>query len=467
MKSLRAKLILVLCSFWLISSAQIALDIPEHLRQANISFIVSDAASGRTIASIAPERCATPASITKLITTATALETLGAKFQFVTKVAYDGTFHDGVIDGNVYIIGSGDPSLGSRHVKNAYYFLENWCQKMRQAGIKKITGNIVADASVFDHEAVPPRWTWEDIGNYYAAGVYGLSAYDNTLNILMRSDAEGTQPTILNVTPKIADLQLYNHAKSTKTEMDSAYVYGMPYDNRRWILGAVPANRGQFLLKGDIPNPPLCVAQLFKERLQAYGIEISGNFTDEIGKNGKRTLLFEHRSRPLSELCRITNFISNNNYAEHIFRRMSVKNGCVGSNNGAIKCVTDFWKANGVDFQGISLNDGSGLSPMNAFSADFLNAILLKMSKSPNFETFLATIPIAGKEGSVTKFLTANKTAEVHAKSGSMDGVQSYAGYIIKNGKIYTFCLIINNFETRRSARKTMAKWLLDVIETL
>lgn len=464
MKRLYATVIPLLC---LSAFGHAAVIVPSpHLRQANISLVVADAETGETVASYTPERCATPASITKLLTTATALELLGGDFRFATTVAHDGTFANGTIDGNVYIVGGGDPSLGSKFVNDSH-FLNRWCQQMKALGVRRITGDIVADASVYETEAVPPKWVWEDMGNYYGAGVFGLSVYDNTLNILMRSGADGTQPTILNVAPQIAGLQLFNHAKSNQTEMDSAYVYGMPYDNRRWIVGAVPANRGQFLLRGDIPNPPLCMAEHFAARLRDFGIAVEGTYTDRSSGQRPRATLFTHYSEPLSELCKITNFASNNNYAEHIFRQLAAQPNATATNNAAIEAEKRFWQTRGIDFQGISINDGSGLSPMDGFSAEFLNKILLLMFRSPNYQTFLHSIPIAGQEGSVKQFLRGCKTAEVHAKSGSMSGVQSYAGYIVKGAKTYSFCIIVNNFDTRRQVRREIESWLLDIIENM
>ena len=435
----------------------------DALQHATVSAIISDAETGKTIASFEPERSVTPASITKLITTATALELLDSTFRFETAVAYDGTFANGTIDGNLYIIGSGDPSLGSRFV-NDYYFLNRWCQQLKSLGVRHITGNIVADASVYDSEPIPSKWIWEDMGNYYGAGVYGLSVFDNTLNISMRSGDVGTQPTILKVTPQIEGLELYNFAQSTQTPMDSAFVRGMAYDNRRWIVGAVPANRGQFLLKGDIPNPPLCLVEQFAALLRRYGVTIDGTFSDHVANTLPRTTLFVHKSEPLSALVRVTNFTSNNNYAEHIFRRLAAQNATPASNNASIAVVKNFWQQRGISFDGISLNDGSGLSPMDAFSADFLNQILLKMYHSPQFPAYLNSIPLAGKEGTVKNFLTQNKTAQIHAKSGSMAGVQSYAGYIVKGRKTYTFCIIVNHFDSRKQVRKEIESWILNVV---
>lgn len=446
---------------------KVTLTIPPTLRHAGISAIVSRTDDGTTVAALSPERSATPASITKLVTTATALEMLGADFRFVTGIACDGTLRDGTLDGNLYIVGDGDPSLGSRYTGETD-FLSHWCEKLQQCGIRKITGNIVADASIYDRAALPPRWTWEDIGNYYAAGVFGLSVCDNTISITMRTGAVGTQPTILDVAPHPHGLQLDNQTIVTHTKTDSAYIYGMPYDNRRLMTGAVPANRSRFVLKGDLPNPPLCAAELLAARLKAAGIAIEGIATDCLPDTRKnRKILFRQQSQPLSELCRIINFNSNNNYAEHLLRRLAPRTDAPATHNAALRAVTDFWKRRGIDFGGVSLNDGSGLSPMNAFPATFLNDILLQMAKSPRFDTFLASIPIAGKEGSVVNFMKTEKSAEIHAKSGSMDGVQAYAGYIVKNGTTYSFCIMVNHFDRRQEARHAIEQWLQQIIATL
>ena len=448
-------------------SQRVKLDIPTTLRHAGISLIVSETTGGTTIAALNAERSATPASITKLMTTATALEMLGDDFRFATAIACDGTLHDGTLDGNLYIVGDGDPSLGSRYTGETD-FLNHWCEKLRQCGIRQIGGDIVADASIYDRTALPPRWTWEDIGNYYAAGVFGLSVFDNTIGITMRTGAVGSRPTILDVAPHPHGLQLDNQLVVTHTKTDSAYIYGIPYNNRRLMTGAVPENRSRFVLKGDLPNPPLCAAEQLAAQLRANGIAIAGTATDQPKpEGGARTILFEHRSQPLSELCRIVNFNSNNNYAEHLLRRLAPRTDAPATHNAALQAVTDFWKRRGIDFGGVSLNDGSGLSPMNAFPATFLNDILIQMAKSPHFDTFLGTIPRAGKEGSVAHFMKTEKSADIYAKSGSMDGVQAYAGYIVKNGTTYSFCIMVNHFDRRQDARRAIEQWLHKIIATL
>lgn len=438
--------------------------LPKSLRQATVSLVITDLATKQPILQYDAHKSATPASITKLITTATALEILGADFKFATTIAYDGVIEDGVLVGNLYVIGSGDPSLGSKFFPDRVNFLSDWVSQLKSFGIKRITGNIIADASCYDQEPIPVRWTWEDIGNYYAAGVFGLSCFDNTTYITLRSGAVGSTPEILGVTPSVANLKLYNQLVASSIDFDSAYVYGMPYDNQRWLRGAIPANRPSFVLKGDIPNPPKTLVEFFTRTLIENGIAVMGVPTDEWDKKQEkvRKNLFVYESPSLSELCRVTNVYSHNNFAEHIFKRLALQNVSVATNGEAIQVIKSFWKTQGVDATTYSLNDGSGLSRMNAFSANFLDDILGVMFNSSQFPAYLNSLPIAGEEGTVKSFLRdVPSQVKVYAKSGSMAGVQTYAGYILKGNKNYSFCVMVNNYSGSRAAlRKEIEKWL-------
>lgn len=442
------------------------LTIPAELENATISLIVTDVKTGKNVLEHHSNQSAMPASITKLITTATALELLGPDFQFTTTIAYDGTLSNGLLNGNLYIIGSGDPTLGSSYF-NDENFLDKWCERLKKIGIKEISGNIIADASIYDNEPISVRWTWEDIGNYYAAGVYGVSVFDNTTHITLSSKELGSTPEIISIRPSIPNLELFNELKSTKIKIDSAYIYGMPYDNRRWLRGEIPANRERFLIKGDIPNPPLYLAELFKNELVKSNIAVKGVATDKFPSNVNRRTLFEHQSPTLVEICKITNFVSNNNFAEHIFKQLALQSSTVATNSIAKNVLIEFWSIRGINTKGVALNDGSGLSPMNAFPATFVNEILKYMMHSKNAQQFIETLPRAGVEGTVKNFLTDKpSTCAIHAKSGSMAGVQSYAGYIHTKNEIYSFCVIVNNYNgSRAQLRKTIEQWLSPIIK--
>ena len=435
------------------------------LQNATISLNIVDLHTGKPVCEFRPASAAIPASTMKLVTTSTALELLGADFRFQTYLEIDGTIADSVLNGNLYIYGGADPTLGSKYMGDSK-FLDKWANAVKRAGIKEINGRVIADASFFDTEGINPRWTWEDIGNYYAAGIYGISYLDNTYELVLQSGLAGTTPKIIEMNPSIPELTFDNHLKSTSIAYDSAYIYGAPRAKDRAIYGAIPANRARFTIKGDIPNPDVLLVNHFVEKLRENDILIK---EDVFFKTGSRKSIYTHQSPPLSDIIRQINVRSNNHYAEHLFRYLGALNqGDFSTSNAAINKIKSFWKEKGLPVEQLFMNDGSGLSPTNAVSATFFTELLIYMqTKSKNSAVFKASLPVAGENGTVSNFLknTALK-GKVHVKSGSIERVRSYAGYIDANGKNYAFAVIVNNANgSSRDVVKKTEKLLTEAIK--
>lgn len=434
------------------------------LENANISLLVKDLATNKTICQYRSNNSMIPASTMKLVTTATALELLGPNFCFQTKLEIDGTLNSkGVLNGNLYIRGGGDPTLGSEHLGDKD-FLTKWVEEVKKAGIKKITGQIVADGTLYDDQGVNPKWTWEDIGNYYAAGAYGISYMDNTYQLVLRSGVEGTTPEILRIVPEIPAMTFENYLKSTTIAFDSAYFYGAPHSYLRSIHGEIPANRLEFIIKGDIPNPGLLLAEHFHEKLIENGVLIHQLPSDIVTKNTERRVILVHESPKLSEIIKETNVRSNNGYAEQIFRYLALNRNAIATSNGAVQVVRSFWKSKGLPVDQLFNYDGCGLSPLDAVSSQFLVDLLIYMQTiSPNKEAFFNSLPVSGKSGTLTAFL--QKTAlqgKVHAKSGTISGVKSYAGFIENNDKNYVFAVLVNHANgTSKAVTRKIEEFLL------
>ena len=429
---------------------------------ASIGFIITDLATEKTLVSKNAETCLTPASVSKVITTATALELLGANFQFETSLQYDGTLENGILNGNLYICGGGDPTIGSKHFQDD--FLVSWFNVLQTKGIKQITGAIIADAQIFDNEPLPIGYTWTDIGNYYASGTYGLSAFDNMLSVFFKSGKVGTTPTITKISPEIDDLKIENFLISKKGVGDSASFFGIPYDNKLQIFGAIEADTANFAVKADIPNPPIFLAKTFSEYLSSNGIKVSGKVSDIPPFSVKKTLLYRHFSPPLSEIVKITNFMSNNMFAEHIFKILSAKDCGQASVSASIETVKNYWKSKGLNVNTLFISDGSGLSPHSAVCPKFINDLLIFMYKnSKNSTIFFESLPIAGQNGTVRNFLKTTKlNGKAHLKSGSIARVQCYAGYIVMGKNIYAITVMVNNFSgNRKDAVKEIEKMIL------
>jgi D-alanyl-D-alanine carboxypeptidase/D-alanyl-D-alanine-endopeptidase (penicillin-binding protein 4) len=422
----------------------------ETVQHASISFEMTDLSTGKTVAAHNENTSLVPASIMKLVTTATALETLGGHFTYQTNLFYDGTIENSVLKGNLYIEGSGDPSLGSEFInKEKEDFLKNWLTAVRQAGIQRISGDIVVLDQLFGYEGISPKWLWEDLGNYYAPGSYGISVFDNMYRVYLRSYAPGSETKIVYTDPEMNDLQFTNTIVASASGADESYISGIPFANERRLYGHIPANRSAFAARGDLPDPGLFLAKYFTAYLQKNGIEIAGEATTYRLKpenpSTRRELSVTY-SPDLASIVRVINVRSNNHYAEHLYKLLTIKHNVD---------VPAYWKAKGLDTTALFMNDGSGLSPADAVSADFLVSLLKYMDKKEGKGDFYHSLPVAGKEGTVASFLQGTALeGKARVKSGSMTNVQSYAGYIEKNGRWYAFAIIVNHFTGKRKDLK-------------
>ncbi len=395
--------------FWFISITLIAgnpvTDFTNNslLQNANISLLVKELETGKTVSSFNAQKSMIPASTMKLVTTAAALEMLGPDFCFQTTLAISGKIaKDSVLTGDLYIIGGGDPTLGSEKTGDPD-FLNKWVWALRKSGINKINGQIIADAGIFDDEGINPDWTWEDIGNYYAAGVYGISYMDNTCKLVLKTGKPGTTPEILRTIPEIPELTFKNNLKSTSISFDSAYFYGAPHSNVRVLRGEVPANRAEFITKGDIPNPAILLAQEFQKKLFENGIKVTKQPTDIVPANKTCVPIYIYKSPSLREIITETNVHSNNHYAEHIFRYLGIDKQEPATSGRAVANIKAFWKSKGLPVDQLFMYDGSGLSPMDAVSAQFYVDLLTYMSeKSQNSAVFFNSLPVAGESGTLS-----------------------------------------------------------------
>lgn len=450
----------------------------DLIGEGNYSFYMVNNETGEVVANKGGLRTATPASITKTLATSTALELLGPDFTFKTKIGYKGTITNGILQGDLIILGSGDPTLGSIHMGDLH-FIETWAQKLKTLGLTKIEGRIVVDQRIYDHEALSTHWTWEDIGNYYATGVFGFAAYDNMLRYTLSSGDDNTPVRVTSVYPSYPGLEIDIQAKSQAINYDNCYLYGDPYQLQRTLKGGIPEHKDQFIIRGDMPVPAYLVGQQLTAALQAIDIEVTKTLpfsfyqskyygSPLIAENSTPTdtfqTLFVQTSNTLEEICKHTNFKSDNMYCEHIFRQLGTLSHTPSSFEDSWRVLHDFWEEKGLDLSQVYLYDGCGLSPSDAYSAKFLTQLLYLESYNPHYLEFKETLPIAGRQGTVGGFLRHTPLeAKAHVKSGSFSDVQCYAGYIDYNGKSYSFTIMMNHFKgSRQTIRRLMTRWLVD-----
>ena len=450
-----------------------------YMRGASFSLVVKDVQEGRTVYSYDTDRLQSPASVLKTVATATALEILGEDYRYPTTLEYDGILENGTLEGNLYIKGSGDPSLGSSHfAPGQNKFLSTWIAALQKAGIKHITGSVISDESIFDTEGVSIKWLREDMGNYYAPGSYGISIFDNMYKLSLQTGAAGTRPVLKGTEPDIPFIRFKNYLKAAPVSSDSAYIIGAPLDDVRYLYGVLPANREAYVLKGDIPDPALYLARYLTDQLQQKGIRVDGSpscYRIEVEENrwkkGERKEIVTTYSPTLREIASVCNHVSHNLYADALVKTVGLqykprRNEMISSFGRGVQVVKEYWEKKGLDVFPLRMNDGSGLAPADKVSAGFMGELLVYMAtESAVSDAFIASLPQAGIEGSVRNFLKGSKLqGNARLKSGGITGVRSYAGYITKDGKTYAVAVFSNNYSCPMSRMtRALEKLLLQL----
>lgn len=450
-----------------------------YMRGASFSLVVKDVQEGKTVYSYDTDRLQSPASVLKTVATATALEILGEDYRYPTTLEYDGILESGTLEGNLYIKGSGDPSLGSSHfAPGQNKFLSTWIAALQKAGIKHITGSVISDESIFDTEGVSIKWLREDMGNYYAPGSYGISIFDNMYKLSLQTGAAGTRPVLKGTEPDIPFIRFKNYLKAAPVSSDSAYIIGAPLDDVRYLYGVLPANREAYVLKGDIPDPALYLARYLTDQLQQKGIRVDGSpscYRIEVEENrwkkGERKEIVTTYSPTLREIASVCNHVSHNLYADALVKTVGLqykprRNEMISSFGRGVQVVKEYWEKKGLDVFPLRMNDGSGLAPAEKVSAGFMGELLVYMAtESAVSDAFIASLPQAGIEGSVRNFLKGSKLqGKAHLKSGGITGVRSYAGYITKDGKTYAVAVFSNNYSCPMSRMtRALEKLLLQL----
>ncbi len=424
------------------------------MNHASVSVYFADAENGMPLLDYNSGKSLTPASIMKLITSAVALELLGPQYIFKTKIGHTGILdkRTGTLKGDIVIRGGGDPTLGSPYFTDHYKdFPDYWISEIRRIGIKNINGRVITDDSYYDFHPVPAKWLWEDAGNYYGAGAYGFSVFDNTYKIYFGKD-EDNQLIIKKTEPEECWPEISNRLTSSGTS-DEGYVFAAPYSTKGWMEGIIPSDLDNYALKASIPDPPLLIAVMVYKKLKAAGITLSEEpGTYRLAKritNDEMVNITETTSPPLSEILKVLNHESINLYAEHLIKELGKKYSGIGSTRAGVEVVKEFLKNAGIPPEGLFIEDGSGLSPLNAInSKDLVSFLSYMRKKGKYFGEYYSSIPEAGKDGTLSNYFRDPVFGSgIRVKSGSMTRVRSYAGFFTtKSEKNIVFTIIVNNY---------------------
>jgi len=432
------------------------------LRHAPFSFYVKNLDDNSVVASINPDLSIPAASTMKLVTTSTALQILGEKYKFTTQITYSG-YIDSIthtLHGDIYIIGGGDPTLGSKYYNKPGEerdFLKNWADSIYNFGIHKIEGRVIADASIYKYQGVPSGWVWGDLGNYYGAGPNGLTIFDNILKLHFKTGRNiGDSTQLICTHPFIPKLTIHNQVVSAKSRRDNAYIYSAPYSDFMFVKGSLHQNENNFMVKGTIPDPEFVFAYELDYALENAGIHTSFYpstnrllISDSTYIKPDQHTILKHDSPSLTSIINWTNEKSVNLFAEHLLCQISVKRNGYGSTYNGALITQAYWKTK-IDASGLFMTDGSGLSRSNAVNSKFFIDLLAYMKSSKTLKNSLA---IAGKKGTMASIgRNTAASGRVTGKSGTMKRMKAYTGYVTtKTGKHLAYAMIINNYNCRTS----------------
>lgn len=430
--------------------------------QGTVVGIAVQDAQGKPVALWNEDLRLSPASNTKLVTTGCALHAFGPDYRFKTSLGYTGTIQDGTLEGDLYILGGGDPTLGAKDslaLKPEALFWK-WKNLLKIVGIERINGRIVGDGTAYEGHLEHASWSYDDLGTYYGTGTNALSFYQNAIDYAVTAGAQEGDPVgFVQTYPETPWMHTTNYGVTgPEGSGNTLYLYTTDLAPYAQLRGVYALDRRPKTEHFANKYGALTCAYYFWKYLKDTGWTVTGGYAD-IDRSGllrgpdfvpgepagSPVEIAYTESPRLKDIARVTNFSSDNFYAESFLRAMGEAATGIASYDSCLVALSQVLTDLGVSQEGIRLADGSGLSRMNYLSAQWTVNYLQAMRKSPAFEAFLSSLPAPGQGTlNVVKIKGGDR---IRMKSGSMDGVLCYSGYILgaDGAPRYTFSILTNN----------------------
>ncbi|MGM9475355.1 D-alanyl-D-alanine carboxypeptidase/D-alanyl-D-alanine endopeptidase [Pedobacter sp. GSP4] len=415
----------------------------EQAKHAIASLCVLDANTGKILYAKNEQIGLATASTLKTITAATAFSILGKDFQFQTTLAYTGNITaDGTLKGNLIIIGSGDPTLGSwRYQNKENAVLNQWVTAIKSVGIKKIEGSVIGNDSLFGTQTTPEGWVWQDIGNYYGAGTSGLAWRENQFDIHLKpgiSTAEEVK--IIKTVPETPYIQIVNELKTGAAGTgDRGYAFLPPYTGIAYLRGSWGMGIGKTGISVALPDPAFDCAYRLQDTLKRLGIATNQSATttrlmalNKQAVPGITQKISTISSPTLSEITYWFLKKSINLYGESLLKTIALKSGKAPTTAKGAETEVNFWADKGIEKSALNIIDGSGLSPGDRITTSAMANILFQAQKETWFADYYKAFP---------------EYNGMKIKSGTINDVSAFAGYHTdSSGNKYIVVININNY---------------------
>ena len=429
----------------------------ERTRSGDWGVMVTSVSRGDTLFSRNAGAELKPASTMKLFTTGLAFNRFGADYQFSTDAMRDGAVSsDGTLQGNIILRGDGDPSLSGRFMDGGPNApMAALAQRVVAAGIKRVTGDVIGDATAFDDARIPAGWLTRYLGAGYAARVSGLSLNENVVWVAVSPGAGAHAEVALE--PMTTTLTVVNNARTVGGSGASLRM-SKRSDGTITVTGSIGRNSATRRYSYVVDDPALFTTGAFRAALQAAGVNIRGS-TRLAVTPPKAVKVASIESPPLSRMVSAMNRESINHYAELLFRDgargpQRSAQGTVANGNHAMH---QFFAKVGADTSTIYNADGSGLSVNDRLTARSMIQLLDYAHRAPWGPEFHASLPVAGESGTQRKRMKGSPAqGNLHAKTGTTNDVIALAGYVTAtDGEVLAFSFLYNGTD-RWTAKSTI-----------
>lgn len=443
-----------LCAQTLNSSAQRWEEFKKDFvkKECQMSVFLMNTTSGEVVLEDRAEENFIPASTLKVLTMAAALEKLGASFTWKTGIY----ILDEQEGNNLAISCSGDPSFGSNALVNGNTpdkVLSLLVNELMKSGLEGAWwGDVVLHPNKFKNDWLTGGTAWEDVANYYGGQAGAFQFNDNQYELEFQSAEVGEKVLLKRVQPNLAKMVFINQVSAAASSKDNAYIYGLPESHERFVKGEIPHQKAAFTIKGGLPSGAILLESMLREELMKVGVKWTGavrwkNDTD--GALQEKDLKLTISSPPLKDLVQYTLKKSDNLYANAILLSLGAELKGEGSFEAGTTVMNEhIITASGQKMSSARIADGSGLSRTNGISAKTL-ALLLAQASPKNQQILKAGMKLMDQEHSLLY------------KSGYLDGVRCYAGFLEHNGETWTYAIMVNGI---LGSSRAMANSMLSFI---
>lgn len=414
-----------------------------------ISISIADVETGQGVFEQNPQTPEVLASVTKLFSTAAALHFLGPAYRFKTTFWRRGEVRDGLLIGPLLVVGGGDPNISGRFYNDNFNAVfDKWAEGLQKAGVMRVMGDLILNASFFDSVGRHPDWPVGQEAKWYQAPISALSYNDNVVLVSIRPGARPGRPADVEIDPPTGIISAVSSARTVgRRGRVRVAVQRSLGSSAVKVSGTVPSRKVWWSTPITIDDPPTFFGAALRTRLQNAGIAISGEVIEKPVKPDPSWGLVAQTESDLIPTLAVTNKRSQGFYAEQVFKTLAAEKRGKGTWQNALELQKEFLAAIGLDPARFDLHDGSGLSPENRVAAGDLVNFLRAMSRHPNGTLWKSTLAVSGDTESTLRRRLADPLTrgKILAKTGSINGVSTLAGYATAcSGKTYAFAILLN-----------------------